>query len=212
MLRENIKKRELAFQLSEQFIIFGKPIGIKTAVIVGGQDRTEQASLLVQSPHVVVGTPGRVCFHLMNTPGISLRKLRFLVLDEADSLLRSSFSADLGNIFLQLPIKRQTILFSATVSDTLKKLFENSNKDVFTWKISMDPIEGLFQAYVLTPAQVKSCYFIVVLQTLLRTGPQSMIVFTNTCRSCHLYSELLQRHDIHCVSLHSLLTQVRTSK
>ena len=42
-------------------------------------DRTEQASLLVQSPHVVVGTPGRVCFHLMNTPGISLRKLRFLV-------------------------------------------------------------------------------------------------------------------------------------
>ena len=60
------------------------------------------------------------------------------MLDEADSLLRSSFSADLGNIFLQLPIKRQTILFSATVSDTLKKLFENSNKDVFTWKISME--------------------------------------------------------------------------
>ncbi|CAI8016905.1 Probable ATP-dependent RNA helicase ddx49, partial [Geodia barretti] len=71
------------------------------------------------------------------------------------------------------------------------------------------PIEGLFQAYVLTPAQVKSCYFIVVLQTLLRTGPQSMIVFTHTCRSCHVYSELLQRHDIHCVSLHSLLTQAQ---
>ena len=77
------------------------------------------------------------CFKYIRRVSFCLHVFKFFVqvLDEADSLLRSSFSADLENILHKIPVERQTILFSATTTEALKKLFATSNKDVFMWNV-----------------------------------------------------------------------------
>lgn len=203
--------RELAFQLCEQFRVFGKHIGVKTAVIVGGVDMVKQSLLLSQKPHVVIATPGRLADHLLSTDTVSLNKIRFLVLDEADRLLESSFSADLETIFTELPLERQTLVFGATITDTMKRLVEVARSDAFTWEAVAEDaaIDGLDQRYVLMPAQVKDCYFLQVLQSLQNSGDRSVIVFTHTCRSCQVYSLLLHHLEYPCVALHSLMSQAQ---
>ena len=66
-------------------------IGLRTAVLVGGLDMVSQAIALAKKPHVIVGTPGRVADHLANTKGFHLKKLKFLIFDEADRLLSMDF-------------------------------------------------------------------------------------------------------------------------
>lgn len=66
-------------------------IGLRSAVLVGGLDMVSQAIALSKKPHVIVGTPGRMADHLANTKGFNLRRLRFLIFDEADRLLSMDF-------------------------------------------------------------------------------------------------------------------------
>jgi ATP-dependent RNA helicase DDX49/DBP8 len=71
--------RERAFQLSEQFGVFGKPVGVKITVIVGGNDMMKQSRILAQKPHVVIATPGRLADHLLSTDTVCLNRTKFLV-------------------------------------------------------------------------------------------------------------------------------------
>lgn len=83
--------RELCVQIAEQFEAIGALIGLRTAVLVGGLDMVSQAIALSKKPHVIVGTPGRMADHLANTKGFNLRRLKFLIFDEADRLLSMDF-------------------------------------------------------------------------------------------------------------------------
>jgi ATP-dependent RNA helicase DDX47/RRP3 len=71
--------RELAIQIAKQFEALGSVIGVKCAVIVGGIDPMPQALALAKKPHIIVGSPGRILYHLQNTKGFHLRNLKFLV-------------------------------------------------------------------------------------------------------------------------------------
>jgi len=79
--------RELAIQIGEQFEALGSDIGLTTGVIVGGVEITPQIILLSRRPHIIIGTPGRILYHLQNTKGFGFKNLKYLVLDEADRLL-----------------------------------------------------------------------------------------------------------------------------
>ena len=83
--------RELAFQIGEQFLAYGKVINLKLCVISGGMDMVTQGQELSKRPHIVVSTPGRLADHLDSCNTFSLKKIRFLVLDEADRLLSGQF-------------------------------------------------------------------------------------------------------------------------
>ena len=83
--------RELCVQIAEQFEAIGALIGLRTAVLVGGLDMVAQAITLSKKPHIIVGTPGRMADHLANTKGFNLKRLRFLIFDEADRLLSMDF-------------------------------------------------------------------------------------------------------------------------
>ena len=83
--------RELCLQIATQFEALGATVGLKCAVLVGGLDMVQQAVALAKNPHVVVGTPGRIADHLANTKGFHMKKLKFLVFDEADRLLSMDF-------------------------------------------------------------------------------------------------------------------------
>ena len=90
--------RELCVQIAEQFEAIGALIGLRTAVLVGGLDMVSQAIALSKKPHVIVGTPGRMADHLANTKGFNLRRLRFLIFDEADRLLSMDFEKQINLI------------------------------------------------------------------------------------------------------------------
>lgn len=79
--------RELAFQIADQFAILGKPMNMRTCVVVGGMDMVEQGRQLSKLPHVVVATPGRLVDHLEGCDTFTLSRIKFLVIDEADRLL-----------------------------------------------------------------------------------------------------------------------------
>ena len=74
----------------------GIPIGAKSVCIVGGVDMSTQSIALARNPHVVVATPGRLVDHLTHTKGFHLRKLRYLVMDEADRILDMNFQTEVG--------------------------------------------------------------------------------------------------------------------
>jgi ATP-dependent RNA helicase DDX47/RRP3 len=114
--------RELAFQIAEQFNGLGAGIGAKCTVIVGGIDVMQQQIALARKPHILVGTPGRVVYHLENTKGFSLSSVKFLVLDEADRLLNLDFEEEIDKILQNVPKQRNTFLFSATMTAKVAKL------------------------------------------------------------------------------------------
>ncbi|NWH69194.1 DDX49 helicase, partial [Geococcyx californianus] len=129
--------RELAYQIAEQFRVLGKPLGLKDCVVVGGLDMVAQALELSRKPHVVIATPGRLADHLRSSNTFSLKKIKFLVLDEADRLLEqgcADFTADLEVILEAVPAHRQTLLFSATLTDTLKELKSLAKNRPFFWE------------------------------------------------------------------------------
>ncbi|KAJ6304488.1 hypothetical protein OIU77_018202 [Salix suchowensis] len=126
--------RELAIQIAEQFEALGSGIGVKCVVLVGGEDMLQQSIVLAKKrPHIIVGTPGRLADHLSNTKGFSLHALKYLILDEADRLLSMDFEKSLDEILKAIPKNRRTYLFSATMTNKVKKLqracFKESRED-----------------------------------------------------------------------------------
>ncbi|CAK8676504.1 unnamed protein product [Clavelina lepadiformis] len=206
--------RELAYQISEQFSIIGKPINIRHAVVVGGMDMLEQAMQLEKKPHVVIATPGRLADHLRSSDStVKLNKIKFLVLDEADRLLDKmdgDFANDLDVIFETLPKDRQTLLFSATLTDTLNEVKQLSTKKPFFWQSdnTVSTVEQLDQYYVLVPEQVRDGYLVYICKDLLEKNPNhSIMLFTKTCKNCQILGMLLQNAGFECVVLHSNMKQ-----
>lgn len=160
--------RELAFQIADQFNVFGSSIGVRCAVVVGGVDMLKQALELQKRPHIIIATPGRLHDHLLrpNAPNVSL--VKYVVLDEADRLLDVSFAKDLGFIFDKLPAKRQTLLFSATMTANLDRLESMALTNPFRFDAtpSVKTVSTLKQFYLFIPAQVKTTY-LMYLMTLL---------------------------------------------
>ena len=118
--------RELASQIADQVSALGSGMGVKVVTIVGGHDMMQQALVLAQRPHIVVATPGRLVDHLSSGDvALSLRRLRMLVIDEADRLLEMGFASDISAILSHLPTQRQTMLFSATLSGEPRRTSRN---------------------------------------------------------------------------------------
>ncbi|HWQ99626.1 MAG TPA: DEAD/DEAH box helicase [Candidatus Methylomirabilis sp.] len=106
--------RELALQVEEELAKIGKGIGLRTAVLIGGQSMQPQLSALKRKPHIVIATPGRLIDHLEQRT-INLSDVTVLVLDEADRMLDMGFEPQIKRILQSVPKDRQTMLFSATM-------------------------------------------------------------------------------------------------
>ena len=113
--------RELARQVGQVLTALGKGAGIKVALVYGGRPFGQQEAALAAGAQVVVGTPGRVLDHLKRGT-LQLKRLRMLVLDEADSMLDQGFAPDVERILAQTPRTRQTALFSATIPPWVERI------------------------------------------------------------------------------------------
>ena len=113
--------RELAIQIDDNFKTYGTQLKTKHVAIFGGVSQQKQVAQLKRGVDVVIATPGRL-LDLLNQKLISLQQLEIVVLDEADRMLDMGFVRDVKKIFTQIPAKRQTLFFSATMPPEIKKL------------------------------------------------------------------------------------------
>ncbi|KAK4695576.1 hypothetical protein P7C70_g8525, partial [Phenoliferia sp. Uapishka_3] len=173
--------RELAFQISEQFRVLGASMNLHSTVIVGGMDMMTQSIELRKRPHVIIATPGRLVDLIRSNQGEwSLGRVKFLVLDEADRLLTPTFAPELSFLIDQLPTERQTLLFTATLTEPVTALQAREpapGKPRPFMHVSGEAITtpaGLTQKYIFVPSQVREVYLTYLLTnlcTLTHTQP-----------------------------------------
>jgi ATP-dependent RNA helicase RhlE len=113
--------RELALQVDENLKIIGIKIGLRTAVLIGGEPINNQLKKLKLKPHIIVATPGRLTDHT-DRKTVDLSNVKILVLDEADMMLDMGFLPQIKTILKLVPKKRQTMLFSATMPNEIVKI------------------------------------------------------------------------------------------
>jgi len=113
--------RELAIQINESFLAYGRFTGLTSTVIFGGVNQNPQTQILQKGVDILVATPGRL-LDLMNQGYITLRDIEIFVLDEADCMLDMGFIHDVKRIITALPHKRQSLFFSATMPPEIVKL------------------------------------------------------------------------------------------
>lgn len=171
--------RELAMQTAQQIRSLGESMGVKVAVIIGGEDQMHQAIALSKMPHIIVATPGRLLDHLKKTKGFHLRRLKYLVLDEADRLLDMEFKKSIGTILHMVPKERRTFLFSATPSKDVEQLQRASLQDPVRISVSdkITTVETLLEYYVFVPLKHKDATLVWLLNNLMG---KSTIIFVNT--------------------------------
>lgn len=126
--------RELALQVSDNLMAYGKNLPLRSVVIFGGVSQVNQVKKLRQGADIIVATPGRL-LDLMNQKIVDLGKLEILVLDEADRMLDMGFIHDIKKILRVVPASRQTIFFSATMPDEVQHLVSSILRDPFRIKI-----------------------------------------------------------------------------
>lgn len=213
--------RELAIQIYEQVKAISAPQSMKPILVTGGTDQRDQAIALASRPHVVIATPGRLAEHI-RTSGedtiCGLRRVRFVVFDEADRLLapgRGSMLPDLETCLSVLPPKeqRQTLLFTATVTPEVLALKSQprapGRQPIFVCEVDTDTLAtpaSLSQLYLQTPVTHKECYLHVLLQTPLNTD-KSVIIFSNRTKTATLLEYLLRMLGHRVTALHSGLKQ-----
>ncbi|HMV42984.1 MAG TPA: DEAD/DEAH box helicase [Leptospiraceae bacterium] len=120
--------RELAVQIGDSIKVYGKYTSQKYAVIFGGVSQRNQENVLRGKIDIIVATPGRL-LDLMNQKIIKLHSVNTLVLDEADKMLSMGFIDDVRKIISKIPVKRQTLFFSATMPKEIQKLADEILKD-----------------------------------------------------------------------------------
>ena len=203
--------RELAVQISEQFYALSSGLTLRCHVITGGEDIQAQARLILRRPHIIVGTPGRLMDHFLNSRQVikCFQNLRFLVLDEADRLLEPSFESELRFVFENIPSKRQTLLFSASITRNIAALQQITMKDAFHFEAieGLKTVNSCMQEYCFLPSIMKDAYLIHILKERNNWDVRSSIIFTSTIHSCMILSGILDKLGIVAVSLHSMKKQ-----
>lgn len=113
--------RELAIQVEEMLLQIGRSFGLKTALLIGGASSYQQIQNLKRNPHIIIATPGRLFDHL-ERGRCSLKKVKMIVLDEADRMLDIGFLPQIKKILKVAPVDRQTLLFSATMPQAIAQI------------------------------------------------------------------------------------------
>ena len=169
--------RELAIQVDETFRKVGGPLGLRTAVLIGGLSMGPQIAAIRKNPHVIIATPGRLIDH-MNQGILKLNDVHILVLDEADRMLDMGFQPQIKKIIAAVPKERQTMLFSATLPQEIMSIATATMK--LPIRIEVAPsgttVERVSQEIFVVRKDAK----VQLLEKLLTEYRGSTLVFTRT--------------------------------
>ena len=201
--------RELAVQVAASFATYGRFTGLRTAVVHGGVSQNPQVRALQKGVDIVVATPGRL-LDLMNQRHVDLRKIEILILDEADQMLDMGFLPDLRRIVAATPKQRQTLMFSATMPDEIRRLASDwlrKPKYVQVTPVS-SPVDSVKQSVYFVETRHK----LQLLTHYLRsTACERTLVFARTKHGADKIVKQLVRAGIHAAAIHGNKSQnVRT--
>lgn len=201
--------RELASQIDEQIFAIGYHAGITSATVIGGSDFSQQAKALKAGVDIIVATPGRL-IDQNKVLGIDFSTLEYFVLDEADRMLDMGFLPDMKKIISWLPEKRQTLLFSATMPNEIKKLAGSIMKNPELVEIERSKPSQLVEqrAYKLRSKQKVD----LVKKIFDGIKWDSCIIFTSTKKGTDELQRLLKREGIKAASIHGDRTQDERNK
>jgi ATP-dependent RNA helicase DeaD len=203
--------RELAVQVAEEVKRLAKHRkDIRVVPVYGGQPIQKQLAGLKMGARIVVGTPGRIMDH-MSRGTIRLDRVRTVVLDEADRMLDMGFVDDMKTILWAMPDERQTLLFSATMPDSVMDLVDKFQKDPVVVNVSGDQVTvpEVHQTFF----EVKPWMKLEMLCRLIDTyTPNSSLVFCNTKRRVDQIVKDLQSRGYRVDSLHGDMAQARRDK
>jgi len=192
--------RELALQIDEQALALGYHLGLSAAAVVGGVDMGPQERALRAGAAMVVATPGRLLDH-MRFNYVDLKAVEIVVLDEADRMLDMGFLPDIKRILAALPTPRQTLLFSATMSTTIRKLADEILNDPITVTVDRQaPAVAIVQTVCPVAQDRKGA----LLSTLLRQPDMdSVLVFVRRKLDCDRLARAVSRGGVEATSIHS---------
>ncbi|MFP3727867.1 DEAD/DEAH box helicase [Priestia filamentosa] len=203
--------RELALQITDESNKLTKQLGLPEALAVyGGQDVERQMRKLQGNVGIVVATPGRLLDHLRRGT-ISLQKVRTLVLDEADQMLHIGFLNEVEEIIAQTPKNRQTLLFSATISDGVRKLSKKHLKQAVDITIKAEKVTVKeIKQFIIETTDRKKQYDL--LETLKTHRPFLAVIFCRTKRRAGVLNDALKRNGYKSEELHGDITQAKREK
>ena len=197
--------RELVAQVHDQFELFGKNSSINSCLVHGGVGYGRQTDELKKGVDVVIATPGRLLDHSARG-SVDLRSVKILILDEVDRMLDLGFIDDVLRIIALCGKKRQTLLFSATVSDTIKRLIAKSLKDPVEISIGIElsPADTVKHEVYPVGALQK---FDLLMALIESQDVDSMIIFCRMKVGVDRIVRWLKEHNYPCVAMHSNLPQ-----
>lgn len=199
--------RELAIQVSEELYRIGQEKRVRVLPIYGGQDIGRQIRSLKKNPHIIIGTPGRVIDHI-NRKTLKLQDVHTVVLDEADEMLNMGFVEDIESILSNVPEDHQTLLFSATMPDPIRRIAERFMKDPELVKVKAKEMTvPNIQQYYLEVQEKKK--FDILTRLLDIQSPELAIVFGRTKRRVDELSEALTLRGYAAEGIHGDLTQAK---
>ncbi|RKN85963.1 DEAD/DEAH box helicase [Paenibacillus ginsengarvi] len=197
--------RELAIQISDNLKSYGRFTNLRSAVIVGGVSQKAQEQALEEGLDILIATPGRL-IDLMNQGFADLSRVQILVLDEADRMLDMGFIHDMRRIIAKLPVKRQTLFFSATMPPEITSLVDSLLTNPL--KIEITPVSS-------TAERIKqSLYFVdkpnklpLLIDLLQDQSITSALVFTRTKHGADRLVSGLMKAKITAQAIHGNKSQ-----
>ncbi len=199
--------RELAIQITSELKKLAPVVGATVLAAYGGQDVEAQVRKLNNAPHIIVATPGRLIDH-MRRETVNLGKLQMLVLDEADQMLHMGFLPEVESIITQTPRARQTMLFSATMPDAIRRLASDYMRlpediRIKSTNVTLDSIKQI--VYETTDRGKQQA----LVHLLERHQPYLAVIFCRTKIRAKKLNEALQDMGFESDELHGDLTQAK---
>ena len=197
--------RELAIQIGDSFSEYGRYTGIRNTVIFGGVKQGSQTNALSKGVDIIVATPGRL-LDLMNQGYISLKNIEYFVLDEADHMLDMGFIHDIRKLIAKIPVKRQSLFFSATMPPSIINLAGKilGTPEKVTIKPQQATAERVEQAVYYVSKKNKPKLLLHILE---ETSANSTLVFSRTKYGADKIVKVLRRNDIVAEAIHGNKSQ-----
>ena len=197
--------RELAAQIGESFRVYGQHTGLRHAVIFGGVKQSSQEQALKKGVDILVATPGRL-LDLLNQKLLTLRQVEIFVLDEADRMLDMGFIHDIRRVIAQLPAKRQTLMFSATMPREIQSLADTILQKPVEVRVTPESLAAVTVRHALYFAETSQKP--VLLEHLLKDAAITrVLVFTRTKRGADKVVKRLIQADVAAEAIHSNKSQ-----
>src|SRR5450432_2006147 len=197
--------RELAGQILDSFNAYGRHIRLTSALAIGGVPMGRQVRSIMQGVEVMVATPGRL-LDLVQSNGLKLGQVEFLVLDEADRMLDMGFINDIRKIVAKLPVKRQTLFFSATMPKDIAELAEAMLRDPA--RVAVTPVASTVERITQRIIQVDHSAKPAVLAQLMKQEQVSRaLIFTRTKHGADKVVKALAKSGIDAMAIHGNKSQ-----